>query len=191
MGFPRQILLHFLVVLAASITSHTAAADAPCTFPAIFNFGDSNSDTGGLSALFGQAPPPAGETYFRKPAGRYSDGRLIIDFIAQRLGLPYLRAYLDAVGSNFTHGANFATSGSTIRPQNTTFLQSGYSPVSLDFQFNQFYDFRRRSVVARAEGIITVTVLKILVQIRFMRRSFPKKKYSPRLYTLSISVRTT
>ncbi|WRX14312.1 GDSL lipase/esterase - like 10 [Theobroma cacao] len=54
---------------------------APCNFPAIFNFGDSNSDTGGLSAAFGQAPAPNGETYFHAPAGRYSDGRLIIDFI--------------------------------------------------------------------------------------------------------------
>lgn len=52
-----------------------------CDFPAIFNFGDSNSDTGGLSAAFGQAPPPHGETFFHTPAGRYSDGRLIIDFI--------------------------------------------------------------------------------------------------------------
>ncbi|XP_042500018.1 GDSL esterase/lipase At3g26430-like isoform X2 [Macadamia integrifolia] len=53
----------------------------PCEFDAIFNFGDSNSDTGGLSAAFGQAPPPNGETYFHAPAGRYSDGRLVIDFI--------------------------------------------------------------------------------------------------------------
>lgn len=55
-----------------------------CDFPAIFNFGDSNSDTGGLSAAFGQAPPPNGETYFHHPAGRYSDGRLIIDFMGTR-----------------------------------------------------------------------------------------------------------
>lgn len=52
-----------------------------CNFPAIFNFGDSNSDTGGLSAAFGQAPPPHGESYFHHPAGRYCDGRVIIDFI--------------------------------------------------------------------------------------------------------------
>ncbi|KAL8111736.1 hypothetical protein AgCh_019448 [Apium graveolens] len=78
-----------------------------CDFPAIFNFGDSNSDTGGLSAAFGQAPPPHGETFFHAPAGRYSDGRLVIDFIAENLTLPYLSAYLDSVGSNFSHGANF------------------------------------------------------------------------------------
>ncbi|WOL14379.1 GDSL esterase/lipase [Canna indica] len=58
-----------------------AASDDSCNLPAIFNFGDSNSDTGGLSAAFGQAPPPNGESFFGKPAGRYCDGRLIIDFI--------------------------------------------------------------------------------------------------------------
>ncbi|WRX29968.1 GDSL lipase/esterase - like 10, partial [Theobroma cacao] len=48
---------------------------------ATFNFGDSNSDTGGLSAAYFQTPPPYGETSFRMPAGRNSDGRLTIDFI--------------------------------------------------------------------------------------------------------------
>ncbi|XP_022151766.1 GDSL esterase/lipase At3g26430, partial [Momordica charantia] len=106
-------------------------------------------DTGGLSAVFGQAPPPNGRSYFRGPAGRYSDGRLIVDFIAKSLGLPYLSAYLDALGANFTHGANFATAGSTIRPQNTTIQQSGFSPISLNVQYNEFYDFRRRSQTVR------------------------------------------
>ncbi|KAK4753611.1 hypothetical protein SAY87_001715 [Trapa incisa] len=129
-----------------------ALALAPCNFPAIFNFGDSNSDTGGLSAVYGQAAAPAGETYFGHPAGRYTDGRVIIDFIAHSLGLPFLSAYLDAVGSNFTHGANFATAGSTVRPQNTTIQQSGFSPISLNVQYNEFYQFRRRSQTTRAKG---------------------------------------
>ena len=56
-----------------------------CNFPAIFNFGDSNSDTGGLSASLITIPPPYGETYFHKPAGRASDGRLMIDFMGMYL----------------------------------------------------------------------------------------------------------
>lgn len=56
-------------------------ASKQCDFPAVFNFGDSNSDTGGLSAAFGPAPPPHGKTYFHHPTGRYCDGRLIVDFI--------------------------------------------------------------------------------------------------------------
>lgn len=53
----------------------------PCEFPAIFNFGDSNSDTGAISAAFYPRPPPNGVTFFRDPAGRVCDGRLVIDFI--------------------------------------------------------------------------------------------------------------
>lgn len=54
-----------------------------CRIPAIYNFGDSNSDTGSNSAAFGRAPHPNGITFFGKPAGRIGDGRLIIDFIGK------------------------------------------------------------------------------------------------------------
>lgn len=52
-----------------------------CKFPAIYNFGDSNSDTGAISAAFASLHPPNGETFFGHPSGRFCDGRLIIDFI--------------------------------------------------------------------------------------------------------------
>ncbi|KAE8665016.1 Alpha-L-fucosidase 3 [Hibiscus syriacus] len=146
----------FITIFALSLLNlapiDLVLAKKPCQFPAIFNFGDSNSDTGGLSAAFGQAPPPNGFSFFGGPAGRYTDGRLVIDFIAESLGLPYLSAFLDAVGTNFSHGANFATAGSTVRPQNTTLHQSGFSPISLDVQYYEFNDFHRRSLAARKQG---------------------------------------
>lgn len=52
-----------------------------CQFPAVYNFGDSNSDTGAVSATFGRLSLPNGQTFFGKPAGRYCDGRLVIDFV--------------------------------------------------------------------------------------------------------------
>ncbi|KAI9386598.1 hypothetical protein POPTR_010G047900v4 [Populus trichocarpa] len=153
MELPSSVsVVSIFTLLLISTVQWVAFATSPCHFPAIFNFGDSNSDTGGLSAVFGQAPPPHGESYFHHPAGRYCDGRLIIDFIAKSFGLPYLSAYLDSVGSNFTHGTNFATAGSTIRPQNSTLHQSGFSPISLDVQWNEFYDFHRRSQIIRSQG---------------------------------------
>lgn len=54
-----------------------------CKFPALYNFGDSNSDTGGRSAALGEVPLPNGETFFGAPSGRFCDGRLIIDFIGK------------------------------------------------------------------------------------------------------------
>ncbi|XWS69095.1 hypothetical protein CRYUN_Cryun04dG0149900 [Craigia yunnanensis] len=68
-----------------------------CDFPAIFNFGDSNSDTGGKYAAFHRIPEPNGDTFFQTPTGRYCDGKVIIDFIVEKLGLPYLSAYQDSI----------------------------------------------------------------------------------------------
>ncbi|KAK7318666.1 hypothetical protein RJT34_03371 [Clitoria ternatea] len=150
------------------------SARGECDFPAIFNFGDSNSDTGAISAAFAPAPPPNGITFFHAPAGRFSDGRLIIDFLAKSFGLPYLSAYLDSVGSNFSSGANFATAGSTIRPQNTSISQSGYSPISLDVQFMQFSNFKTRTQLIRQQGGVFKELL-------------PKKKhFSQALYTFDV-----
>ncbi|MQM23081.1 hypothetical protein Taro_056142 [Colocasia esculenta] len=151
MKLPTALSLAVTALLLLSGGTYSASLP-PCDFPAIFNFGDSNSDTGGLSAAFGPAPPPNGETFFGMPVGRYCDGRLVVDFIAEGLGLAYPNAYLDSVGSNFSHGANFATAGSCIRRQNATLFQSGFSPFSLDVQSWQFSQFVSRSQLARKPG---------------------------------------
>ncbi|MCL7048984.1 hypothetical protein MKW94_024967 [Papaver nudicaule] len=85
------------------------------SYKSIFSFGDSLADTGN-SLYSGQYTPaaqlPYGETYFHQPTGRASDGRLVIDFIAQLLGLPLLPPYLGS-GKNFQQGVNFAVGGAT------------------------------------------------------------------------------
>ncbi|KAK8970141.1 GDSL esterase/lipase [Platanthera guangdongensis] len=131
----RLLLLLFFIFFSA---------DGRCIFPAIFNFGDSNSDTGGFWAAFPAQRPPYGMTYFKKPAGRASDGRAAIDFLAQALGLPFLSPYLQSIGSNFSHGANFATAASTVLLPNTSLFVTGISPFSLAIQLNQMKDLRRK-----------------------------------------------
>ncbi|KAK8582893.1 hypothetical protein V6N13_069661 [Hibiscus sabdariffa] len=164
MAWDRSSILVFATFALSLVNLSVAIAKTPCHFPAVFNFGDSNSDTGGLSAAFGQAPPPNGMSYFGHPAGRYCDGRLVIDFLAESLGLPYLSAFLDSLGTNFTHGANFATAGSTIRPQNTTLRQSGFSPISLNVQYYEFHDFHLRSQVLRKRGTKSVLLFTLLLE---------------------------
>ncbi|KAB1213142.1 hypothetical protein CJ030_MR5G015864 [Morella rubra] len=147
-----------------------------CNFPAIFNFGDSNSDTGGKSAAFVRLLSPNGDTFFGKPAGRYCDGEVVIDFIAEKLGLPYLSAYLDSVGTNFRHGANFATGGSTIQRVNTQMFDMGFSPISLDIQLLQFEQFKARAVELYKEDSNSCTESRL-----------PRPEdFSKALYTLDI-----
>ncbi|KAK2419153.1 GDSL Lipase/Acylhydrolase superfamily protein [Trifolium repens] len=113
-------------------------------FPAVFNFGDSNSDTGTLvTAGFESLYPPNGQTYFHVPSGRYSDGRLIIDFLMDALDLPFLNAYFDSLGlPNFKKGCNFAAAGSTILPATA----SSICPFSFGIQVSQFLRFKARAL---------------------------------------------
>ena len=61
-----------------------AGAGSSSSSVIIFNFGDSNSDTGGMAAVNGMnLNLPEGRTFFRRPTGRISDGRLVIDFICE------------------------------------------------------------------------------------------------------------
>ncbi|PRQ53906.1 putative alpha-L-fucosidase [Rosa chinensis] len=129
----------FFAVLGILALGVNAGGSGSCMFPAIYNFGDSNSDTGAISAAIEVVPPPNGESFFGHSSGRFSDGRLIIDFIAEKLQLPYLSPYLDSLGTNFRHGANFATGGSSIRP-------GGYSPFHLGIQVSQFIRFKSQSI---------------------------------------------
>ena len=81
MEFSRVLISGVLVFWVLS----EGAANLPeCEFPAIYNFGDSNSDTGGISAAFEPIRAPYGVPFFHKPAGRDCDGRLIIDLIGNK-----------------------------------------------------------------------------------------------------------
>ncbi|KAM3260841.1 hypothetical protein ACQJBY_051847 [Aegilops geniculata] len=119
---PPQLSL--VVVLISCLLYNTGASGVPEAdhhaprFHSIFSFGSSYSDTGNfvlLSAGFPFSPfnnSPYGETFFRRPTGRPSDGRLIIDFIAEALELPLVPPFMSKPG-NFTQGANFAIVGGT------------------------------------------------------------------------------
>ncbi|KAM2157189.1 hypothetical protein ACFX1R_042789 [Malus domestica] len=58
-------------------------------FEAIFNFENSNSDTGRFWAAFLAQPGPYGMTYFKRPVGRATDGRLIVDFLGNSHNLQF------------------------------------------------------------------------------------------------------
>ncbi|KAG4174230.1 hypothetical protein ERO13_A11G107300v2 [Gossypium hirsutum] len=136
--------LYMILFLYLPLLPHSVHCQCTKT-PIIFNFGDSNSDTGGYADGVGlNFAPPNGRTYFHQPARRLSDGRLMIDFLCESLNTDYLTPYLNSLGPNFTNGVNFAIIGSATLPR--------YVPFSLFVQVSQFLRFRSRSPALMLNG---------------------------------------
>lgn len=145
------VTLQLLLVITVSAPLFTAACSS---YSSIFSFGDSIADTGNLY-LISQPPsdhcffPPYGQTYFHHPSGRCSDGRLIIDFIAESLGIPMVKPYLGIKNGVFEdksakEGANFAVIGATALDV-SFFEERGVlnynNNYSLSVQLNWFKEF--------------------------------------------------
>ncbi|KAG6526378.1 GDSL esterase/lipase At5g03610-like [Zingiber officinale] len=86
----------------------------------LFVFGDSYADTGNLGRVLGRNArswfEPYGMTFPKKPTGRYSDGRVLSDYVASfmqsKSPIPYkIRRYGPTL---LPYGMNFAVSGSGI-----------------------------------------------------------------------------
>ncbi|CAM8898913.1 unnamed protein product [Rhodiola kirilowii] len=104
-------------IAAAAAGLHHQQQQQP--YEAIFNFGDSLSDVGNLIVANPKAfsvvgKLPYGQTYFGRPTGRCSDGRLIVDFLAEAYGLPFMPPYLNlSKPEDGLRGTNFAVAGAT------------------------------------------------------------------------------
>ncbi|ONK69221.1 uncharacterized protein A4U43_C05F20600 [Asparagus officinalis] len=132
----------FTIIITLSINLYTSTS----CFTSIVSFGDSLTDTGNY--LLSQAEPdgvvghlPYGETYFHQPTGRFSDGRIILDFIAEAMGLPHVRPVLGGLRDRvFPHGVNFAVGGATA-VESGFFSERGIEAgvnFSLDVQIEWF-----------------------------------------------------
>ncbi|PUZ73158.1 hypothetical protein GQ55_2G452600 [Panicum hallii var. hallii] len=137
-------------VPAAAFTTpavtRTANRSGGC-YPRFFAFGDSLIDTGNF-IHYSTAPGPVarspyGETFFHRPTGRASDGRLVVDFVVERLGFPYWTPYLAGkTEDDFRYGANFAVASGTALNQ-LLFKKKhldvgGITPYSLGVQIRWF-----------------------------------------------------
>lgn len=107
-----------LLALSPSLVTATSVKVPNDHFTRIFAFGDSYTDTGNTKSGTGPqgfmqvSNPPYGMTHFHHSTNRYSDGRLVIDFVAETLSLPYLPPYLNPKADR-SHGVNFAVAGAT------------------------------------------------------------------------------
>ncbi|XP_042505976.1 GDSL esterase/lipase At5g08460-like [Macadamia integrifolia] len=88
--------------------------------PALFVLGDSTVDCGTNNhlATFARANLlPYGRDFdTHMPTGRFCNGRIPVDFLALRLGLPFVPPFLGQRGTveNMIHGVNYASAGAGI-----------------------------------------------------------------------------
>jgi hypothetical protein len=69
----------------------------------------------------------------------------------ESLGTPHLSPFMKPLGSNYSHGVNFAIAGSTATPGATTF--------SLDVQVDQFVFFKERCLDLIERGLLSSSLL--------------------------------
>ncbi|KAI7754850.1 hypothetical protein M8C21_020853 [Ambrosia artemisiifolia] len=111
----------FLVILVTLLSSCLYFNGC---YKSIISFGDSLANTGNLKHLaaisnrvFPYFLPPYGENFINQSTGRCSNGRLIIDFLAESLGLPLVPPFLPDNGTNnnvtFKQGVNYAVACAT------------------------------------------------------------------------------
>ncbi|KAM7277082.1 hypothetical protein ACFE04_018948 [Oxalis oulophora] len=119
--------------------------------PALYIFGDSLVDSGNNAVLAGLKPrlPYGIDFYQRKPTGRATNGKTVVDFFALQLGLPLVPAYLTMSESEkrkITTGLNYASGGSGILPSshNCNSVKTEYPCLPLDTQIYLYEDFVQR-----------------------------------------------
>ncbi|KAI5408437.1 hypothetical protein KIW84_054317 [Lathyrus oleraceus] len=140
-----NILYLFSITIVYGIFGNIVSNANHLPYKAIFNFGDSTSDIG--NAAFDHPPmdknSPYGSTYFKHPAGRMSNGRLIIDFIAEAYGLPFLPAYKNITQNqeDIKKGVNFAYAGATAL-EFKYFDRSGVRPPATENSLNVQLELR-------------------------------------------------
>ncbi|XP_027117555.1 GDSL esterase/lipase 1 [Coffea arabica] len=112
---------------------------------ALIVFGDSLFDPGNnnyikTTTTFQANFPPYGETYFKSPTGRFTNGRTIPDFIAEFAKLSLISPYLQTGHHEvLTKGVNFASGGAGALVE----TNKG-SVISLHMQFNNFREANKQ-----------------------------------------------
>ncbi|KAG8385376.1 hypothetical protein BUALT_Bualt03G0036600 [Buddleja alternifolia] len=109
----RWLLLIILFVVMVMEPQTVLVVQGQQQVPCLFVMGDSYSDNGNNNALFTLAKsnyPPYGIDFPQGPTGRFCNGRLVPDFLAQFLGFEKpVPPFATARGSEILKGVNYAS----------------------------------------------------------------------------------
>ncbi|CAA6667057.1 unnamed protein product [Spirodela intermedia] len=150
------------------------AAPAPLA-PALFVLGDSTVDCGTNNFLWTLARAdrlPYGRDFdTHRPTGRFSNGRIIVDYLALRMGLPFVPPFLGQTGriEDMIYGVNFASAAAGILyPSGSDLGQH----VSLTQQIQQAADTFQQVALNLGEEAASDLISKSVVYISIGSNDF-------------------
>lgn len=123
MAFSQGILYCLASSLLLSVAFYASSSQAQTTpqkqFPAFFIFGDSVVDVGNnnyISSVAKATQPPFGIDFPLGPTGRFTNGKTVLDVIADLIFLPYPPPYLapSTSGQAILKGVNYASGAGGI-----------------------------------------------------------------------------
>ncbi|KAF7021123.1 hypothetical protein CFC21_034120 [Triticum aestivum] len=144
MGNYHHLLLRRWVLIVAAVAVvlhahgdlHVQAAQKQQLVPCMYIFGDSLVDNGNNNNILSLARAnyrPYGVDFpdGAAPPGRFTNGRTMVDLLADHLGFqpPFIPAYAMAQPSDYARGLNFASGAAGVRPETGNNL-GGHYPLS-------------------------------------------------------------
>ncbi|CAM0950712.1 unnamed protein product [Alopecurus aequalis] len=145
-----------LMTLMYLLLSSSCTAMAGKKVPAIIVFGDSTVDSGNNNYIptiaRGNFPPYGRDFMGGVATGRFSNGRLVTDFMSEALGLASsVPAYLDGSYTidQLATGVCFASGGTGMDPLTTKIA----SVISLNQQLEYFKEYKERLKLAKGEAV--------------------------------------
>ncbi|XP_050379962.1 GDSL esterase/lipase 7-like [Argentina anserina] len=114
--WPRSSIHIWILIYLRSVVLIEGSAIAP----AIYVFGDSLFDSGNNNFLLTLAKAnflPYGVNFVKGATGRFTNGKTLVDFIAEFLGLPFAPPYLSIRNSTILTGMNYASGSCGILPE--------------------------------------------------------------------------
>lgn len=100
---PWRAVLRLVGCVGLTLSFLVPAAQAAPDFSSLYVFGDSFSDTGNTEIAYpGGVLPDTGYTYGSN--GRFSNGRVWVEYLSQRMGLSETLTPSRAGGTNYAHG---------------------------------------------------------------------------------------
>ncbi|KAJ4823411.1 hypothetical protein Tsubulata_032433 [Turnera subulata] len=134
---------HVITDVYAAGNESPTVADKPQGSVKLFVFGDSYVDTGNWKKSSAPWKEPYGITFPGKPSGRFSDGRVLTDYIASYLGtespVPFTQ-WTPARNSSLKSGMNFAYGGTGV-------FDTGNNAPNMNSQINFFQQMLEKAVL--------------------------------------------